>query len=46
MKLFVVCAALGLDTLSGLMESKFDHYQGQSVSDRFRRLVQNGGKNR
>ncbi|MBZ0105926.1 MAG: M48 family metalloprotease [Sulfuricella denitrificans] len=34
-----------LDTLSGLMQSKFDHYQGQSVSDRFRRLVPNGGNN-
>jgi predicted Zn-dependent protease len=33
-----------LDTLSGLMQSKFDHYQGQSVSDRFRRLAPNGGK--
>jgi len=34
-----------LDTLSGLMQNKLDHYQGQSVSDRFRRLVPNGGKN-
>ncbi len=34
-----------LDTLAGLIQSKFDHYQGQSVSDRFRRLVPNGGKN-
>lgn len=33
-----------LDTLSGLMQAKFDHYQGQSVSDRFRRLVPAGGK--
>lgn len=33
-----------LDTLSGLMQTKFDHYQGQSVSDRFRRLVPAGGK--
>lgn len=33
-----------LDTLAGLMQTKFDHYQGQSVSDRFRRLVPAGGK--
>lgn len=32
-----------MDTLSGQMLSKFDHYQGQSISDRFRRLVPNGG---
>jgi len=34
-----------MDTLSGLMQPKFDHYQGQSVSDRFRRLVPQSGKN-
>ena len=34
-----------LETLSGLMQNKLDHYQGQSVSDRFRRLVPGGGKN-
>lgn len=34
-----------LETLSGLMQNKLDHYQGQSVSDRFRRLVPTGGKN-
>lgn len=34
-----------LDTLSGLMQTNFDHYQGQSVSDRFRHLVPNGAKN-
>jgi predicted Zn-dependent protease len=34
-----------LDTLSGLMQSNFDHYQGQSVSDRFRHLAPNGAKN-
>jgi hypothetical protein len=27
------------------MQNKLDHYQGQSVSDRFRRLVPTGGKN-
>jgi len=35
-----------MDTLSDLMQSKFDHYQGQSVSDRFRRLAPNSSKNR
>lgn len=34
-----------LSTLDGLMQSRFDHYQGQGVSDRFRRLTGNGGKN-
>lgn len=34
-----------MDTLSDLMLTKLDHYQGQSVSDRFRRLAPNGSKN-
>lgn len=34
-----------MDTLSDLMQSRLDHYQGQSVSDRFRRLVPNSDKN-
>ncbi|MBU0593953.1 MAG: M48 family metalloprotease [Gammaproteobacteria bacterium] len=33
-----------MDTLSGVMQSKFDHYQGQSVNDRFRRLMTNSAK--
>lgn len=33
-----------LDTLGGLMGSKFDHYQGQMLNERFRRLIPNGGK--
>lgn len=33
-----------MDALSGAMQSKFDHYQGQSVNDRFRRLMPNGAK--
>jgi predicted Zn-dependent protease len=33
-----------LDTLDGLMQVRFEHYQGQSVSDRFRKLVPDGGK--
>jgi predicted Zn-dependent protease len=31
-----------LETLSGLMQYNFDHYQGQAVSDRFQRLVPGG----
>jgi predicted Zn-dependent protease len=31
-------AANRLDSLSGLMQNKFDHYQGKSVSDRFARM--------
>jgi predicted Zn-dependent protease len=34
-----------LNTLDGLMQVKFEHYQGQSVSERFRKLVPMGGKN-
>lgn len=34
-----------LDTLDGLMQVRFEHYQGQSVNDRFRKLVPVGGKN-
>jgi beta-barrel assembly-enhancing protease len=33
-----------LETLSGLMQYNFDHYQGQALSDRFRHLVPGGGK--
>jgi predicted Zn-dependent protease len=38
-------AASRLETLSGLMQNKLDHYQGKSVSDRFSRLAPSGGKN-
>jgi predicted Zn-dependent protease len=33
-----------LDSLGGLMGSKFDHYQGQMLNDRFRNLVPTNGK--
>ncbi len=38
-------AASRLETLSDLMQSKLDHYQGKSVSDRFSRMLPSGSKN-
>lgn len=33
-----------LDTLGGLMQNKFDHYHGQMLNDRYRRIIPISGK--
>lgn len=33
-----------IDTLGGLMQTKFDHYQGEMVAERFQHMLANGKK--